>query len=842
MSESMQPITGSTSASITDASLARVLSPHEERIERGEPSGLIGDGAQSKRARIHRMLEGFRDQPIRLNVERARLLTESMKASEGEPTVLRWGKALAHILTHHPIHIEDDELLVGSAGAPGRYAVVYCELVGPGRFYTHPDELVPSQPGDAIVVTEQDAALLKNEILPYWEANHYHAALMKALPDDTRQLMERIFIVTPTASGRSMLAWAHDYEKALVRGIGSIRREAEEKLAAIDPFDAAGQIEKRPFLESVILVCDAMVAFSRRYAELARSMAASEPREERRLELLEIADVCQRVPEHPARTFREAVQSQWLVQTVSRLEQTIGGVVSNGRIDQYLYPYYKRDIEEGRITDDDALVLLESIWIGMARSTDVYSKPGEPSLTDGFAHWEATTIGGLTRDGHDATNELSYLFLQSKREFPLNYPDLSARIHSRTPDAFLHAISETIKEGTGFPKLFFDEEIVPSLLAKGADVTEANDYCITGCTEIKMVNKDTIATGCAWVNLGAILEMALNDGRVKSFGEDRVGIGTGDPRSFTSYQEVWNAFCRQAENVIRHTFIQQFAADTLKANHIASPMFSMLHDLCMADCKDIHSGPIRGGLYLGFFDIMGFGTIIDSLAVIKKLVFDDSKLEMGELMEALEANFEGCEAVRQMCLNAPKYGNNDPYADSIGRDIEELFARLAHGHTTAFGGELDVRYVSVTSHVPLGLVVGATPDGRKAGEPLSESISPSQGTDVRGPTATLASIASTKCAQYKERAARLLNMKLSPASVAGEAGTKKLMALIRTVCDMKMWHIQFNIINRETLIAAQQNPEKYRNLLVRVAGYSAYFVDLTPALQNEIIRRTEHGF
>jgi formate C-acetyltransferase len=571
-------------------------------------------------------------------------------------------------------------------------------------------------------------------------------------------------------------------------------------------------------------------------------MAAQESRDERRAELLQIAETCERVPEHPARTLREAVQSQWLVQTVSRLEQAIGGVVGNARIDQYLYPYYKKDIEEGRITDDDALVLLESIWIGMARSTDVYAKPGQISITDGFAHWEATTIGGLTPDGQDATNELSHLILRSKREFPLNYPDLSARIHARTPDAFLYAVAETIKDGTGFPKLFFDDEIIPSLLAKGADVAEANDYCVTGCTEVKMLNRDTVATGCAWINLGAILEMALNDGRMKFFGEDRIGVGTGDPGSFTSFAELWNAFRLQAENVMKHTFVQQFVADKLKSQHIASPMFSMLHDLCMADCRDIHAGPITRGLYLGFFDIIGFGTVIDSLAAIKKLVFDDERLTMDELLVALDTDFAGREDVRQLCLNAPKYGNNVPYADSIGREIEECFARITHDHRTAFGGELDVRYVSVTSHVPLGIVVGATADGRKAGEPLSESISPSQGRDVRGPTATLTPIANTKCAHYKERAARLLNMKLSPATVAGHAGTKKLMALIRTVCDMKMWHIQFNIINRETLLAAQKNPEKYRNLLVRVAGYSAYFVDLTPALQNEIIRRTEHSF
>jgi len=821
---------------------SRVLTPHEARIERGEPIGLVGDAAQSKRGRIQRMLDGFRDAPIQLNLDRARLLTESMQATEGQPMVLRWGKALAHILENHPIHIEDEELLVGSAGPPGRYAVVYCELVGPGRFYTHPHELAPSKPGEPITITDDDVTALKEEILPYWERNAYHQATMNALPEETRRLMERIFVVTPTAAGRSMLAWAHDYGKVLERGIGAIRREAAERLEALDPIDTAAYVEQRPFLEAVCVVCDAMVAFAHRYAALGRSMAAEESQDERRRELLEIADICERVPEHPARSFREAVQSQWFIQTVSRLEQAIGGVVGNGRIDQYLYPYYRKDIDEGRLTDDEALVLLESIWIGMARSTDVYAKPGMPSLTDGFAHWEATTIGGLTPDGRDASNELSYLILRSKREFPLHYPDLAARIHARTPNAFLHAIAETIKDGSGFPKLFCDDEIIPLLVAKGGTISEANDYCVTGCSETKMLNREGVATGCAWINLGAILEMTLRDGRLACFGDGLVGISTGDPRTFLGFDELWDAFILQVENVVQHTFIQQYVSDTLKSQHIASPMFSMLHDLCMASCKDIHSGPIEGALYLGFFDVMGFGTVIDSLAAIRTLVFEEGKLTMRELLDALDKDFAGHEAIRQLCLHAPKYGNNDPAVDQIGRDIEGCFANLARHHRTAFGGELDLRYVSVTSHVPLGAVVGATPDGRKARQPLSESISPSQGVDVKGPTATLMSISSTKCAQYKERAARLLNMKLSPASLVGEAGTRKLMALIRTACDMKMWHIQFNIINRDTLLAAQADPERYRNLLVRVAGYSAYFVDLTPALQNEIIRRTEHQF
>ncbi len=816
------------------------FSPQEIRIEHGEPIGLVGDPAKTKRARIHKMLDGFRDKPIRLNIDRARLLTESMKDTQGQPVVLRWAKALLHILSHFPIHIDPDELIVGSAGPPGRYAIVYPELRS--AFITNTDELCPSKPDEQLLITEEDIVVLKNEVIPYWKGNQYDDALMRALPDETRPLIEKLLIVTPTATARSMLAWAHDYEKIIKYGVESIKKQTEERITLLDPLDTRNYVDKKPFLDAVVLVCDALIIFANRYAELALSLAKEETDTHRKKELLEIAEICERVPEHPARTFQEAVQSQWLIQTVSRLEQCIGGAVSNGRIDQYLYPYYKKDIDEGRITEDGALMMLESLWLGMAKNTEVYFQPGKFSYTDGYAHWEATTIGGQTKDGKDATNELSYLLLQSKREFPLNYPDLSARVHSRTPDAFLHSVCETIKEGTGFPKVFFDEEIIAAFLAKGAEIGEANDYCIVGCTETKMLNRDAVATGCAWVNLGAVLEMTMYDGKLKAYNNERIGISTGDPRTFSCFEDIWHAFCVQAENIMKHTFIQQYVADTLKSQFIAAPMFSMLHDLCLEDCKDIHSGPVKNAVYLGFFDILGFGTVIDSLVAIRRLVFDDEKLTMAELLEAMDADFEGKEAIRQMCLNAPKYGNNDPYADSIGHDIEEFFARLAHGHKTAFGGELDVRYVSITSHVPLGMVVGATPNGRNAFEPLSESISPSQGADTQGPTSTLTSIANTKCTEYKERAARLLNMKLTPAAVAGEEGTRKLMSLIRTVCDMKMWHIQFNIINRDTLIAAQKDPEKYKNLLVRVAGYSAYFVDLSPALQNEIMKRTAHSF
>ena len=718
---------------------AEVLSPQEERIERGEAVGLVTQEARQRRARIHHMLEGFRDQPIRLNLDRARLLTESFQQSEGQPTVLRWGKAMAHILDHVPVHIGEHDLVVGSAGPYGRYAILYPELEE--RFFS--GDVRPSGPADPVTITPEDVRIISEELRPYWAGRQLHSAFLNALPDETRRLLERFFVVTTTATARSSLAWNHDYAKVLRRGMRGLRAEAEQRLGSLDPFDPRDTAEKRPFLDAVLLVCDAVVRFARRYATRARELADAGVSPERRQELLEIAAICERVPEHPAQTFREAVQSQWLIQTVSRLEQRIGGTVGNGRIDQYLHPYYERDLEEGRLTEDEALELLESIWIGMARNVEIYTAPGSLSYTEGYAHWEATTIGGLTPDGRDATNALSSLLLRSKREFPLNYPDLAARIHARTPEPFLHEICETIKEGTGFPKLFFDEEIIPLFLAKGAEVEEANDYCIAGCTEAKLLNRDAVTTGCAWVNLGAIVEMALNDGHVKRLGPERIGVATGDARQFTSFDDVWLAFRRQAEFVMKHTLVQQYVADTLKSRFIASPLCSLLHDLCLRECKDMHSGPIRGALYLGFIDTLGFGTAIDSLAAIRKLVFEQQAISMAELIQALRANFEGHEPLRQMLLHrAPKYGNDDPSVDEIAAEVARHYCETMHELRTVRGGRFHAHLFSFIWHVsPCGKGTGALPDGRKAGEPLAYSLSPMQGRDFHGLSAVHNSLA-----------------------------------------------------------------------------------------------------
>ncbi|MDO7785703.1 (2S)-3-sulfopropanediol dehydratase [Desulforamulus aquiferis] len=821
-----------------------VLSPQEERILNEK---LSQAEMQKGRERVYNILNSFKGDVPRISLERARLMTESFKQTEGQPMVLRWAKALKYICENIAVYIGDYDIVVGRAdGHPGRHGLIYPELDG-AFLDVAIDMLLKGK--TPYKVSDDDLKAIKEDIVPYWKGKTLHEVFASSMPEETKNIIYnpennfyQRYIVTQTATIRSSLQWIHDYEKVVKRGFKDLKREALEKLAALDINNPKDNCEKRPFLEAAVMVCDATIILSRRYAEIAASMAEKETNEQRKQELLQIAEICNYVPENPARTFQEAVQSVWMAQIVSRLEQNVGAVVGNGRMDQYFYPYYKKDIEEGRITDDFALELLESLWLNMAQFLNLKVSPAGAAFTEGYSHWEALTVGGKTKDGRDATNELSYLILRSKREFPLNYPDLAARIHAQTPEKFMHEITETIKEGSGFPKLINDEEVIPLLLAKGAPFADANDYAVSGCSEVRMPNRDTFTSPCAWVNLGAVLEMALNNGKIKSLNNEQIGPQTGEPTEFTSFDDLWQAYTTQQGFILKHTFIQQYLADVIRSKYLATPFSSVLHDLCMNECKDLYSGPIEGGVSLGFYDLLGFGTVIDSLAAIKKLVFEDKKFTMAELIEALDANFEGKEVIRQMLLNAPKYGNNDMYADSIGFNIEAHAINFAKKYRTAFGGELDARYVPVTAHIPLGKIVGATPNGRKAGMPLADGGGPSHGADTRGPSASLQSIANTKCMGEKERAARLVNIKLSPSTVAGEEGSKKLISLMRSFCDLKLWHLQFNVINRDTLLAAQKDPEKYRNLLVRVAGYSAYFVDLSPELQDEIIARTEHSF
>ncbi|WP_028577862.1 (2S)-3-sulfopropanediol dehydratase [Desulfomicrobium escambiense] len=820
------------------------MSPQEQRLY--EKIEGKEDRFRETHSRVFKMLERFDGQKPRIDIERALYFTQSMQETEGQPLVLRWAKAMKHIAENMTVYVQDDQLLLGRAGCDGRYGILYPEL--DGDFLDIAVKELPNRPTSPATITPEDAKVVVEQIAPFWKGKTFHEKLNAALPadvhkltyDDPEGLMSR-FIVNETASFRSSIQWVHDYEKILRRGFNDIKREAQEKLDALDPLSPKDNCETKPFLEAVVIVCEAIVHWAGRHAVLAREAAAKESDPVRKAELTRMAENAERVPGEPARDFWEACQSQWFTQMFSRIEQKTGTTISNGRMDQYFFPYYEQDMEAGILTEEKAMELLECMWVGMAEFIDMYISPTGGAFNEGYAHWEAVTVGGQTPDGRDATNDLTHLILKSKREFPLHYPDLAARIHSRSPESYLWDVAETIKDGSGFPKLINDEEIVPLYVSKGATFAEAYDYAVSGCTEARMPNRDTYTSGGAYINFAAAVEMVLRNGRMKKYGDQPLGVETGDPTAFQTWDEFWDAYVQQHLLFLKTAFHQQYLINKIRATTFAQPMGSAMHDLCMKHCIDLHQEQIPEGINLGYFEYMGLGTVVDSLSAIKKLVFEDKKLTMQQIIDAVDANFEGHEDVAALLRSAPCYGNNDPYADAIGREIDRISVEFGGKYSKDLGMHNDVRYVPFTSHVPFGKVVSALPNGRKEFTPLSDGSSASHGADVNGPTAILLSNYNTKNYGMRDRAARMLNIKFTPKCIEGEQGTEKLVSFIRTMCDLKIWHVQFNVINRETLIAAKKDPQKYRNLIVRIAGYSAYFVDLSPDLQDDLIARTEHG-
>ncbi|MBL9172189.1 MAG: hypothetical protein JNL10_01520 [Verrucomicrobiales bacterium] len=821
-----------------------VLSTQEAAIESGKT--VLHGSVTERVTRMYAAIRTFG--PPRLTLDRALFFTESLRETEGQPLVLRWAKALKRFVEKVPVTIFPDELIVGRPNTwLGRWGIVYPELDG---------SIMPAgvemfrknkgRPGE-VVVTDADAAVIHDTLTPFWAGKDYATNFFHELPEETRFLimgpdpanvMLYTCVVLCTSPMRHSQNWTPDFRKILNRGVKGIREEAQTRLAALnDPHDL---VFKKAFLEAVLITCDAMTHWSQRYAALARESAAKEPDPKRKEELEQIAAICDWVPENPARTFREALQAQWWAQLFNRIEQT-SSALGQGRMDQYLLPFYQKDLAEGRITKDTALELFHCLWLQMSQVTELKLNPVAAAGTEGFSQFSDVCVGGLTPDGNDATNELSYLILESMRGLQLTSPDPCVRIHANTPDAFLHHVVECIKDGKGYPKLLNDEMVVPFYLSNGASLKEAFDWHISGCCENRLPNRETNVTGGGGVNYGSLVEMTLRQGRLKVLKDIQFGVPTADPRTWTTFDEVWNAFCAQFEHLARHAQIQQYVAMRLKPRFFAAPATSMLHDLAMEQCRDLHTHGeyFEGSIQHATFEAIGKGTAIDSLAAIKHLIFDTKQLTWDELLNAMEANWVGHEAVRQLCLNSPKYGNGIDWVDDIGFRIETLLLEYLERNPQPHQQAFLLRQIPVTFHVPLGKVTWATPNGRRAGEYLSEGISASHGMDVKGPTVALSSIARGRNRSFREKGGDLINLKFNPANVAGEEGTRRLMQVVRTWSELKLWHVQFNILNRATLLAAQKDPEKYRNLVVRIAGYSAYFVDLSPAQQAEIIARTE---
>lgn len=797
-----------------------------------------------ERQRAFRIYEKIRNCPVTVDMYRARLFTESFKLTEGQPLHWRWAQALMHIAENMPIVIDEDDVIVGKmTGKMGRYAVVYPELEGPTLLDL---ENAYDRPSSPVKISSEDLKILKEEIYPYWKDRSFAQDFAGNLPEETRRLLygddpknfsPMSSMIGQTATTRSTLNFNFNYEYLLNRGIAALRKESEMHITKIEN-EPALIAEKKSFVDAALLTWDAFSLFIERYGLEAERLIGTERRETRKEELKEIADSCLWIAHNAPRTFKEALQLQWFVVVFACLEQKIGAALGNGRTDQHLYPFYKNDIKNGRLTREGAKRLFEYYWLNMAQNPMVPLTNSASKSFEAYAHFETVTIGGVDKNGNDATNELSYVILESKRGFPIPYPDLAARIHSGTPDKFLKACCEVIKDGQGFPKLLNDEEIVPLYVAKGATLADAYNYACSGCTEVRIFDKETYITGGGSVNLGAIIETALHNGRMKVKGEKPIGVETGDPRDFDSFEKFYNAINIQMKYALKNLIIQQVVAEKVKAKKLAAPFCSVMTKACREQDIDIHQY-VPNSFRTANINLIGYATYINSVVAIKKLVFEDKKYTMAEILEGIDANFDGYEVMRQELLHAPKYGNNDDYADSVGlaldREVQEYLAQ----HRGAYGEIFETRVIPITGHISYGWLVQATPDGRLAGTPLSEGTAGSAGTENNGPTAILLSNKKVKNEGYAERAARLLNIKFSPSVVAGDEGTKRLMAFIRTWCDLKLWHVQFNIVNKETMLKAQKDPENYKDLIVRVAGYSAYFTEMTKKLQDEIIERAE---
>lgn len=816
----------------------------EQQIQ--ENHGAVTFTAEGQNQRIQKIYDAFKDTTARVDVDRAKYFTESFKATEGQPLPLRWAKALLNIAQHITVHIDDHQLLAGRAGIPGKYGIIYPEL--DGCLLRDFVEQAQTREISPFQFSAEEKRILVDEIYPYWKGKTYFEEFSQALPTDIASVIfepdgsyASRYVVNETSSWRSAIQWVPDYQKGLQLGFQAIKEDALDKVAALNQESHEATKDAKVFWQSVAIAAEAIITFAKRYSHEALRLAFAETDKTRKKELLTLAGVCARVPQYPARTFYEAVQSQWFMQLFSRFEQKTAAVISNGRMDQYLYPYYAKDLASGRITKDEAKELLDCLWLQMAQYNDLYTSPVGVSLNEGYAHWEAVTIGGVRRDGSDAVNDLTYLFLEDRREFPLNYPDLAARVQKNSSAKYLREIALTIRVGAGFPKLINDEEVIPELVAKGAKIEDARDYAVSGCAEVRMPNVDTYTSPGGYINLGAAVELTLNNGRLPRYGDELITIETGDAASFTTWAEFEKAFVAQEKYLVDISLRQQPYVERIRSHHFAAPFLSSLHDLCRKNAIDLHQPKIPGGIDLGYFDLVGYGSAADSLAAIKRNVYDKQYVTIDELNQALADNFEGHEALRQRLVHTAKYGNDDTGVDALAKEIDRVALEESKAYYDRTGVYIDTRYVPGTAHVPFGKHTGALPNGRRAGEALSDGTSASQGADVEGPTAVLLSNYRSKNLDIINRAARLLNLKLNPSTVANDAGVARLVSFIKSWRDLGLWHVQFNVINRETLEAAREHPEDYRSLLVRVAGYSAYFVELTKELQDDIINRTEYG-
>lgn len=783
-------------------------------------------------ARTKKLREASVTTKPHISIERAVLFTEAYKKWEGsvEMPVLR-ALSFKYFMENRTLCINDGELIVGEKGDSAQAAPTYPEIC------CHTIEDMNVMNDRDIVdfsVTEEDKRIQEEIIIPFWEKRQTRRKIVNAMAPEWKNAYEAGMFtefMEQRAPGHTVCG-----DIIYRKGFADLKKDIEKEIANLDFLNDKEAYDKKADLEAMAISCDAMIIFGKRYAELARKMAAETTDEQRKKDLLLIAENCDVVPEHAPKTFHQAIQMYWFVHVGITTELNTWDAFSPGRLDQHLNPFYEKDVEEGRLTREGAQELLECMWVKFN------NQPAPPKVgitlkeSGTYTDFVNLNTGGIRPDGQDGVNEVSYIILDVMDEMKLVQPSSNVQISRKTPQKFLKRACEISRKGWGQPAFYNTEAIIQELLNAGKTIEDARLGGTSGCVETGCFGKEAyVLTG--YMNLPKILELTLNNGFDKYTGK-QVGIETGDPRDFKTYEELFEAYKKQLHYMVDVKVRGNAIIERICAEHMPCPLMSSIVDDCIAKGKDYQRGGARYNTR--YIQGVGIGTITDSLAAIKYNVYDNEKFSMDTLLKAMEANFEGYEAELNMVKNkTPKYGNDDDYADDIMKEVFNLYHGEVTGRPTVNGGHYRVDMLPTTCHVYFGEVMGASPNGRLAEKPVSEGISPEKGGDTNGPTAVIKSCAKM---DHLITGGTLLNQRFAPSVVQGEEGLDNMANLIRAYFNMDGHHIQFNVFDKNVLLAAQKNPDEYKDLIVRVAGYSDHFNNLSRALQDEIIGRTEQSF
>ncbi|MBP8644076.1 MAG: glycyl radical protein [Bacteroidales bacterium] len=784
---------------------------------------------------MNQRIKTLREQSLKavntLSAERALLITKyySSQQVEGCPTPILRAQAFDYLMSHKSICINPGELIVGERGPAPKAAPTYPEVC----LHSLDDlQLISTRPKVSFRVDEETFRVYRDTIIPFWRGKTLRDMIFSSVSEEWRKAYDAgVFteFQEQRAPGHTVAG-----KKVFQKGMLDLIDDVDASLNKLTKDNNGCTKAKIEELEAMRIAANAIIKFANRYAEELERLAKIEVDANRRVELGEMAAICRRVPAHAPQTFHEALQHYWFIHLGVITELNPWDSFNPGRLDQHLYPFYLNDIKEGKLTHEGAVELLQAFWVKFNNHPSPPKMGVTAEESNTYTDFTLVNLGGVKEDGSDAVNELTYTILDVIEEMRILQPSSMVQVSKKNPDRFVKRAVKIVKTGFGQPSFFNSDAIVQELLSQGKSLTDARNGGASGCVETGAFGTEAyILTG--YFNLNKVLELTLNNGVDPLTGKE-IGIRTGNAASFKTFNQLYEAFERQLGYFSDVKLEGNLVIERIWAEEMPVPFLSLLIDDCIANATDYNAGGARYNT--SYVQGVGLGSITDNLSALSRLVFDEEALSMDELLKAMNANFEGYDDLRyRLIYDMPKWGNNNDYADKLAVRVFNSFYKAITGRKTFRGGVFRINMLPTTSHVYFGSKIGAMPDGRLAHEPLSEGISPVQGADRNGPTAVILSAA--KIDQIKT-GGTLLNQKFSPSFFTTDESLDKMVSLIRSYFKLDGHHIQFNVVSADTLRDAQKHPEKYQDLIVRVAGYSDYFNDLGEALQNEIIRRTEH--